>query len=190
MERQISLKNVFYPKTIKDGLLPYELMVEVLKDEPGLIEKEDYFFVGNDCYIKLKAALFLLGRFSITDIYDIVEDITNLAQPDKKSFSGLNDSRLPQLNSYEQDWNDQILPIIKENAKCLEIDFKSMLAKIYKEMNINFPYYIGEYLNRIGVPNATHVTKFRVVTCTKELRIEFENAMSRIMSMYSYRELV
>ena len=187
MKQQISLKNEFYPKISREAQVPYELVVQALKDEPMLSEKEDYFFVGEDTYIRLKAALYLIGRFSITMICGLEEDIIHLSQPEKKKYSGANDERLPALNPTEQRWNDEILPIIRRNAKFLNLDFGIFLSKVYREMSVNFAKYTGEYLERIELPDVIHITKFRIITCSKELRIAFEEAMSRVMEAERYK---
>ena len=114
MKQQISLRNEFIPKTCPD--LPFEVVEQAIINEELLEEKEDYFYVGSDMYIRLKAALWIIGRFAVTDINPIVNDIVRLSQPEKKTWSGNNDTRLPQLNETEQDWNDKIIPIIKTNA--------------------------------------------------------------------------
>ncbi len=184
MKQQISLRNEFIPKTCPD--LPFEVVEQAITNEESLEEKEDYFYVGSDMHIRLKAALWVIGRFAITNINPIVNDIVRLSQPEKKVWSGNNDTRLPQLNETEQDWNDKIIPIIKTNAKILQMEFKRFLGEVYKEMDVNFYTYIGDYLESVNLPGAS-ITKFRVVTCTKELRILFEDAMNQVMENARYR---
>ena len=187
MKQKISFKKQFYEKLNTD--IPVEVYIEALKETKELKESEDYFFVGSDVFIYLKAALFLIGRFSITEnLENIAGDIELLGQPEKKKFSGLNDDRLPQLNSTEQEWNDKIIPIVKENAKFLKLEFGYFLSLIYKEMDVNWYAEIGSYLDKVHLPDA-NVTKLRVVTCNKSLRIKFENTMSNLMSEAKYRKI-
>ena len=85
------------------------------------------------------------------------------------------------MDNVEQDWNDNIIPILKDHAKYLAIDYCDLLKLVYGVMNVNFPYYTGIYLDKVGLPGETKVTKFRIVTTNKDLRIKFEPALSQLM---------
>lgn len=179
MKRQLSLKTDIYSK-LKD-VPPYEIVKQSLLDSEDLIEKDDYLIVGSDIYIRTKALLYIIGRFSVTNVSDLVEFVVYLSQEEKKIYNGFNDNRLPQLNTREQEWNDCMIQTIRSNARFLQLDRNEFLSKVYKEMDINFHNAIGDYLQKIGMPDITRITKFRVVTCDPKLRIAFEDAMSRVM---------
>lgn len=186
MKHQLSLRNEFY-QTLKD-VPPYEIVETEIKENADLIENEDYLIIGSDVYIRLKAALYLIGRFAVTNTNGFTEYIKYLAKEEKKVFSGYNDERLPGLNSTEQEWNDYMLPTIQSNAKFLGMEKNAFLAKVYKEMHVNFSKYTGEYLERIHMPDVSRISKFRVVTCTPILRAKFEKAMSVVMVNHKYKE--
>ena len=179
MRQSISLKKVFLPKC-NDKTLPYEVMFTAIAKESNLIEGEDYLIVGSDCYLRLNAALYLIARFGITNVWDYTETFEHLAKQEKKRMS-TNDDRLPVLTPTEQDWNDAILPIIKSNAAILGLEFNTFLSKVYQTMDINFAKETGDYLEKIKLPTVTKISKFRVVTCNKTLRLKFEDAMAQVM---------
>ena len=185
MKQNISLKQVFLPK-INDPTLDYDLCLAAIQSEPHLIEKEDYMIIGSDCYLRLNAALYLLGRFEITNVWNFTEDFIHLCQEEKRHFTGFNDKNLPDLATDEREWLDNVTPIIKGNAKFLDLEFNRFLARVYKQMNVNFAKEEGEYLERINMPNVK-IAKLQIVARKKELRIEFEDAMNRVMTCARFK---
>ena len=162
------------------GEISYKVMRAAILGNEDLKPKEDYTDCGNDLYICLSAAMYLIGRFSLENYRGLEESIRFLSQDVKKPFVSNRD--LPPLEDDEQSWNDQILPIIKGNAAFLHLEYNEFLHQIYQRMHFNYDLAKGQYLERIRMPDAKYVTKFRVVTCTKELRMKFERAMSKIMA--------
>ena len=179
MKQSISLKQVFLPK-VNDQTLDFDVCLAAIKAEPNLIEKEDYLIIGTDCYLRLNAALFLLGRFEITNAWDLSNDFIHLSKEEKKQFSGYNSDDLPELKTDEQEWLDKINPIIKGNAKFLELEYNRFLAKVYKQMDVNFAKEEGIYLESVGLKNAK-ISHIYLIARVKKLRIEFEEAMNRVM---------
>lgn len=183
MRNKISLPE--YTRTVfheNDIQLPENIVLQTILDEPFLKEKEDYFYVGNTMYLYLSTVLFLTGRFAVTNekAVKITEKIVMFLSQELKKGLPQSDFNLPGLNTEEQEWSDGIIPIIKGNVRFLNMEYVKFLSLIYKKMDINFNKYKGEYLERINMKDA-RVSNFRVVTCTKELRILFEQAMNEVL---------
>ena len=178
MKNKVRSREVAYLIGIQDNVIKKQII-----DEPRLIETEDYFFAGEAMYLYPQSVVYLLGEFGLVDISrfrELTDTLDKLFQHPKGTYSS-NDPNLPQLNTTEQEWNDKIVPIIHGNAEVYKLPYGRFLGMVYKEMNVNFAYYAGLYLDKVGMPNA-NISKLRVITVTKELRIKFEQTMSAIMS--------
>lgn len=178
MQNKIRSNELAYLIGLQERIIRQEV-----ETEENLIEGDDYFFAGSALYLYSTSVTFLLGQFGLVDISkfrEVNETLEKLYQKPKGTFS-TNDPNLPALSTTEQNWNDKIIPIIHGNAEAMHMSYPQFLALVYSTMNVNFSKYAGMYLDKVGMPEAK-VSKLRVITVTKELRILFEQTMSSIMA--------
>ena len=187
MKQNLSISRQFLPILDTENEYTLDIMVAALKNEPNLVEGEDYFQVGKDWYIRLNGALYLIGRFAFTNTWLITNEIERLAGPEAKGTYYYSDSCLPDMKPSEREWFEKISKIVKQNANFLGLSDAQFLHKVYEQMKSSLLVEKAEYLEKHNLPPLTRVAFLRFIACKKELRIDFEATMGRIMTDSRYQ---
>ena len=104
----------------------------------------------------------------------------HLSEESKPKVGSFCDASLPSLDSFEQNWNDKVMSMVKINASACDLQVPDFLKIIYSQMPSDMDIEKRKYLESIDMPGA-RITKFRVVVKNKKLRNEFESTMSELM---------
>ena len=156
--------------------IPYEILKTALTINENMHNNEDYVEFDKDTYICAETAVYLIGRFSLTQYNDLCDILKYLMQPQDKTIEC--------ASQLEMDWKDKIHRISMSNAKALNMNYRNFLNTIYKNMGLDMHKSRQEYILQCGNPNIS-LSDFSVleyISRVKNLRIAFEREMSKIMA--------
>ena len=150
------------------------LLKTALQINPELKSGRDYLEVEENIFISLPAAIFLIGRFALTDFQSLSTMIQDLNHPN------LND--LPELDEKAQEWHDKIIATSHINARTLHIQYAEFFKIIYDRMGINFKEEIKKIKVEIGNPSMKNPPILDVISRDPKLRALYETTMAKVMA--------